>query len=110
MRFVGAKVLRVEDRRILTGRGHFVDDIQLPGMLHASFLRSPFAHARIVSIDVSAARTAPGVVPVYAAADLMTMTTAIPVQMAMGSKVPTFYALATEKVRFVGDPVVMVVA
>jgi carbon-monoxide dehydrogenase large subunit len=110
VRFVGEKVLRVEDRRILTGRGHYVDDIQLPGMLHASFLRSPFAHARIVSIDVSAARTAPGVVAVYTAEDLMTMTTAIPVQMAMGSKVPTFYALATEKVRFVGDPVVMVVA
>ena len=55
MRLIGARVPRVEDQRILTGRGHYIDDLQLPGMLHAAFLRSPFAHAEITGIDVSAA-------------------------------------------------------
>ncbi|HKE66846.1 MAG TPA: hypothetical protein VKB59_19655, partial [Micromonosporaceae bacterium] len=50
-RTVGSSTLRVEDLRILTGRGRYVDDVRLPGMLHAAFVRSPFAHARILSID-----------------------------------------------------------
>src|SRR5439155_22467004 len=61
-RFVGESVKRSEDLRILTGTGRYVDDVQLPGMLHAAFLRSPLAHARITAIDVSAARDLPGVV------------------------------------------------
>src|SRR5207249_8500394 len=61
-RFVGESVKRSEDLRILTGTGRYVDDVQLPGMLHAAFLRSPLAHARILSVDVSAARQLPGVV------------------------------------------------
>src|SRR5437660_1038951 len=64
-RFVGSSVKRVEDRRILTGRGTYVDDVKLPGMLHAVFLRSPMAHARLLSIDVSAARALRGVAAVY---------------------------------------------
>ena len=74
MRLVGAKVPRVEDRRILTGRGRYVDDLQLPHMLHAAFLRSPFAHARITGLDVTEARQAPGVVAVYTGEDMKAMT------------------------------------
>ena len=74
MRFVGAKVQRVEDRRILTGRGRYVDDLQLPDMLHAAFLRSPIAHARITGLDVTEARQADGVVAVYTGDDIKAMT------------------------------------
>jgi len=60
-RYVGTSVERSEDQRILTGTGIYVDDIVLPGMLHATFVRSPFAHARILSIDTSEAEAVPGV-------------------------------------------------
>ena len=56
-RYTGASIKRSEDPRILTGAGRYVDDIKLPGMLHAAFVRSPLAHARVVSVDVSAAST-----------------------------------------------------
>ena len=69
-RFTGTSVRRKEDPRILSGRGNYVADVELPGMLHATFLRSPFAHARIRSIDASAARHAPGVIAVYTGDDL----------------------------------------
>src|SRR5205814_2115576 len=69
-RYVGARVHRVEDARLLTGRGTYVDDISLPGMLHACFVRSPFARAAIRGIDVGAALAAPGVQFVFTAADL----------------------------------------
>ncbi|HET6811988.1 MAG TPA: xanthine dehydrogenase family protein molybdopterin-binding subunit [Acidimicrobiales bacterium] len=110
MRFVGAKVERVEDRRILTGRGHYVDDLKLPHMLHAAFLRSPLAHAVIGAVDASAARKAPGVVAVLTGRDLAEMTAPVEITMAFGAKVPKFPLLPTDKVRFVGDPVAMVVA
>ena len=60
VRSVGARVLRSEDPRILTGNGHYVDDTVLPGMLHAAFLRSTIPHGRLISVDVSEARRAPG--------------------------------------------------
>src|SRR6266487_719473 len=63
-------VRRREDPRLITGAGEFVDDLRVPGCLHAAFLRSPHAHARIRAIDVSVARKAPGVVAVLTAADL----------------------------------------
>ena len=69
-RFVGQRVARSEDARFLTGHGRYVDDITLPGMLHAAFARSDVARGRITAIDVSAARELPGVVAVYTAADL----------------------------------------
>ena len=69
-RYLNARVLRNEDDRLLTGRARFVDDVQLPGMLHVAFVRSDYAHARLLSVDCSAARERPGVVAVYAAADL----------------------------------------
>jgi CO/xanthine dehydrogenase Mo-binding subunit len=69
-RFVGAPITRNEDPRLLRGEALFVDDVDLPGMLHAAFYRSPYAHARLESIDVSAALARPGVVGVFTADDL----------------------------------------
>ncbi len=69
-RDIGARVRRVEDARLLRGRGTFVDDITRPGMRHACFVRSPFARARSRSIDTTAARAVPGVRAVFTAADL----------------------------------------
>jgi carbon-monoxide dehydrogenase large subunit len=69
-KFIGERVRRNEDARLLTGQALFVDDIEIPGMLHAAFMRSDYAHARILGIDVSAARERPGVVAVFTAADM----------------------------------------
>jgi carbon-monoxide dehydrogenase large subunit len=73
-RFTGASVKRSEDPRILTGTGCYVDDVRLPGMLHAAFVRSPFAHARIRDIDVTEARKVPGVMAVLTGQELDTLT------------------------------------
>ena len=69
-RYFGQPVKRNEDARLLTGTALFVDDVELTGMLHAAFLRSPYAHAKIVSIDVEAAKARPGVIAIYTAEDL----------------------------------------
>ena len=69
-RYVGQSVPRVEDDRVLTGRGRYVADISLPGLLHAVFVRSPLAHAKVNGIDAEPARSLPGVVAVLTAADL----------------------------------------
>jgi len=69
-RHFGARVARLEDPALLTGRGRFVDDIKLAGVLHACFVRSPHAHAKIRAMDVSAARNMPGVHAVLTADDL----------------------------------------
>src|SRR5713101_7303065 len=110
MRFIGSSVQRVEDQRILTGHGHYVDDLHLPGMLHAAFLRSPYAHARIVRIDVSAARAMPGVVAVFIGEDMQRLVGPMSVEYQTGMRNPTFHPLATDRVRLVGDPVALVVA
>src|SRR5580700_87330 len=113
-RYTGASIKRSEDPRILTGAGRYVDDIKLPGMLHAAFVRSPLAHAHVLSVDVSAARALPGVVAVLTGADLEAMT--VPAQdpllalFSTGGPTPEFTLLATDKVRFVGDPVAVVIA
>jgi aerobic carbon-monoxide dehydrogenase large subunit len=113
-RYTGASVKRSEDPRILAGRGRYVDDIKLPGMLHAAFVRSPLAHARVLAVDASAARALPGVVAVLTGADLDAVT--IPGQdplfamMAGPGPKPEYTLLATGKVRFAGDPVAVVVA
>ena len=109
MRLVGAKVARVEDRRILTGRGHYIDDLQLPHMLHAAFLRSPMAHARVGQVDISAAQQAPGVVAVYTGQDMRALSKPVHGPVSMGAS-PDYYPLVTDKVLFVGDLVAMVVA
>ena len=69
-RYAGTRVARVEDLRLVTGHGTFVDDVALAGLLHARFVRSPFARASIRGIDAAAARRAPGVRHVFTAADL----------------------------------------
>ena len=113
-RYTGASIKRSEDPRILTGAGRYVDDIKLPGMLHAAFARSPMAHAHVLSVDVSAARALPGVVAVLTGADLEAMTVpgpdALMALMGWAGPTPEFTLLATDKVRFMGDPVAIVVA
>jgi aerobic carbon-monoxide dehydrogenase large subunit len=113
-RYTGASIKRSEDPRILTGAGRYVDDIKLPGMLHAAFVRSPLAHARVLSVDVSAARALPGVVAALTGAEMEAMTVpgpdALMALMSWAGPTPEFTLLATDKVRFVGDPVAVVVA
>jgi len=113
-RYTGASIKRSEDPRILTGAGRYVDDIKLPGMLHAAFVRSPLAHGNVLSVDVSAARALPGVVAVLTGADLEAMTVPgpDPLMALFGAAGPTpeFTLLATDKVRLMGDPVAVVIA
>src|SRR5580765_6486189 len=105
-------VRRREDPRLITGAGEFVDDLRMPGCLHAAMLRSPHAHARIVSIDGSAARRAPGVVGVFVAADLGDVAGPIPIYAPHPAlPVPCrISVLARDRVRFVGEAVAGVVA
>src|SRR4051794_24543973 len=114
---IGQPVRRKEDVRLLTGRGTYTDDINRPGQLHAFVLRSPHAHARIRSIDTTAAQAAPGVAAVLtghdAAADGIGL---FPVMVEVPGKGGTKLfptpreILQTKKVRFVGDPVALVLA
>ncbi|NTY59449.1 xanthine dehydrogenase family protein molybdopterin-binding subunit [Mycolicibacterium sphagni] len=110
-RYAGTRVARVEDTRLLTGHGTYVDDIVRPGMLHACFVRSPFAHAKINSIDVSAALALPGVHAVLTAADLNPDVKEAWHAVA-GKDVPDTPRppLAEGEVKFVGDPVAIVIA
>ncbi|OJZ73833.1 xanthine dehydrogenase [Mycobacterium paraffinicum] len=110
-RYAGTRVQRVEDGRLLTGRGSFVDDISRPGMLHACFVRSPFARARINGIDASAALALPGVRAVFTAADLNPDVREAWHAVA-GKDVPDTPRppLAEGEAKFVGDPVALVVA
>ena len=78
--FIGRSVLRREDHRLLRGRGVFVGDLQLPGMLHAAIVRSDHAHARIVGIDTSAAAALPGVVAVVTGDDVVKALGPVPEQ------------------------------
>ena len=114
-RYTGASINRSEDPRILTGSGRYIDDIKLPGMLHAAFVRSPLAHARVLSVDASAARALPGVVAAFTGAELEAMTVPGPDALTalMGGSDPTTpesTLLATDKVRFAGDPIAVVIA
>jgi aerobic carbon-monoxide dehydrogenase large subunit len=110
-RYAGTRVARVEDPRLLTGRGAYVDDIYLPDMLHAAFVRSPLPRALIRSIDTSAAVALPGVHAVFTADDL-NPDAKQQWHTSIGSASPETPRppLAEEEVRFVGDPVALVVA
>ena len=112
--YIGAPIRRREDRRFLTGRGQFVDDVKLPNMLHAAILRSPHAHARIRSIDAAAALAMEGVVAVLTYEDIVAAVEPrpIPVRLRAYSDLLKYlqYPLAHRKVRYVGDPVAVVVA
>src|SRR5215510_13969615 len=105
-------VRRREDPRLITGAGAFVDDLRVPGCVHAAMLRSPHAHARIRSIDASAALKAPGVVGVFAAAEIGRAGEPMPIYAPHPAlPVPCrIRPLATDTVRFVGEPVAVVIA
>lgn len=108
---VGRSVPRREDPRLLTGRGRFVDDIALPGMLHAQFVRSTVAHGEIVSVDLSAVRQVPGVVAAFTADDLQLGDIVAELARPLSEYVPTAMPiLARDRVRYVGEPVAVVVA
>jgi carbon-monoxide dehydrogenase large subunit len=110
-RWIGASVPRREDPRLLAGRGRFVDDIHLPGMLHAGFVRSTVAHAALTSVDLSATREVPGVAAAYDAADLDLGDIVALLDRPPEEFTPTSMpVLAKDKVRFVGEPVALVVA
>jgi carbon-monoxide dehydrogenase large subunit len=104
---LGNRVRRVEDPELLTGRGTYVGNLRIPGMLRAAFVRSPFAHARVRAIDTSEAVALPGVVAVLTAADLgVAPFHGFMVLNEACARPP----LATDKVRFVGEAVVLVIA
>ena len=104
----GQSVERVEDAALLTGRGRFVDDLGIkPGTLHAAILRSPHAHARIAAIRTDAARSAPGIAAVLTAAEVM----AVSASLVVGVRAPIeCWPIAAGRVRYVGEPVAVVVA
>jgi carbon-monoxide dehydrogenase large subunit len=108
--YVGQRLKRTEDPRLIKGLAHYVDDIRLPDTLHVAFVRSVYAHARITSIDTSEALKAPGVVAVYTGKDVAKVGP-VPCASALpGLKVPDYRVLAQDKVYFVGQPIAAVVA
>src|SRR5437016_14383763 len=110
-KYVGKRQKRTEDPRLIQGLAHYVDDIKLPDTLHAVFLRSMYAHARIKSVDISAAAKVPGVVAIYSGKDVSAKIGAVPCAAALPDlKTPDHRVLATNKVYFVGHPVAVVVA
>ena len=110
-RYVGARVARKEDPRLLAGAGNFVADIKRHGMLHVAFRRSDHAHARIVSVDASAAAAMPGVAAVYAGEDIARLVKPYRATSRMKSYQPTdIPPLALGKLRYVGEAVAAVVA
>ncbi len=110
-RFFGQRVKRREDPRFLMGRANYIDDIVRPRMLHASFVRSTEAHGRIVSVDLSPALELYGVVGGLTGADLVDLVDPIRCDSTMSTWQGTaFHALATDRVRFVGEPVAVVAA
>jgi carbon-monoxide dehydrogenase large subunit len=110
--YIGSAIPRREDPRFLTGRGTFVDDIHLDGLCHATIVRSPLAHARIVEIDASAALAMPGVLAVLTFRDFADKAKPIPIRLAPIPRFDEFLQmpLASDKVRFVGEPVAVVIA
>ncbi len=116
-KYFGKRIKRNEDVRLLTGKAQFVDDVNFPDLLHVAFYRSDYAHGRIVNIDVAQARERPGVVAVYTAEDLGDYWQHGPLLVPPPTTIEritfherTHVPLARDKIRFVGEPIVMVVA
>jgi len=110
-KYVGKRVKRTEDPRLIKGLAHYVDDIRLPDTLHVAFVRSMYAHARINGIDTIAAANSPGVVAVYTGKDIAEKVGPVPCAAALPDlKVPDYRVLATGKALFVGHPIAAVVA
>ncbi|MCC6173966.1 MAG: xanthine dehydrogenase family protein molybdopterin-binding subunit [Chloroflexi bacterium] len=108
--YIGVPMKRVEDPLLARGAGTYVDDLHVPGALHLVFVRSPYAHARILGIDAGEARRLPGVVAVLTADDLDGATLPPPANTAPGAHVKVAPPLARDVARFVGEPVAAVVA
>ncbi len=116
-KYIGQRIRRNEDPRLLTGQALFVDDVQMPGMLHAAFLRSDYAHARLRSMDACAARVHPGVVAVYTAEDMGDFWRPGPLLVPAPHSIPglifnkrTQIPLVKDKARHVGEPLAVVIA
>src|SRR5262249_25615595 len=105
---VGVARKRVEDPRLLRGEGAYVDDLHEPGCLHAAFVRSPYPHARIRGIETAAARAVPGVVDVFTSADITSRLPPAP-RAVPGALGDVALPLASDTVRFVGEPLAVVV-
>ena len=111
LRYTGMRIKRLEDPRLLSGRGRYLDDLALPRMLFASFVRSPHAHARIVGIDAAAARALPGVIAVFTADDLRSAAKPLAPRLDGTGFTPTAWpALADGVARYCGEAVAVVVA
>ncbi len=109
-KYVGQRVKRTEDPRLIKGLAHYVDDIRLPDTLHVAFVRSVYPHARIQGIDASEALKLPGVVAVYVGKDVAKVGS-VPCASALPDlKVPDYRVLAQDRVYFVGHPIAAVVA
>jgi carbon-monoxide dehydrogenase large subunit len=109
----GQAIKRREDPRLITGQGSYIDDIKLPGMLHAAILRSPYAHAKINSINTEAAKALPGVVAVITGEEIAKEQNPLPCAFPAGhveNNINTPRALAIDTVRFTGDGVAIVIA
>jgi carbon-monoxide dehydrogenase large subunit len=111
MNYVGRPLKRVEDPRLIKGIASYVDDINLAGLLHVAFLRSPYAHAKLTGINTDAAKAVPGVVAVFTGPEINDKCGVVPCAAAMPvSKAPKHTVLASDRVYFVGHPVAVVVA
>jgi len=108
-KWVGQALERTEDRRLLTTAGHFIDDLALPGLAHAAYVRSPHARARIRHIDVRRALDHPGVYAVLTGDDVAQLTRPQRGRVPLPNS-PKVYALAYQQVRYVGEPVVGIAA
>src|SRR5215471_9199848 len=111
--YIGQSVKRFEDPRLLTGQGAFLDDVKLPGMLHAAVLRSSHAHAHLTAIDTAAAQHTPGVVCVITADDLEGLVDSVPTRRETEAETlqpPVHPVLARGKVCYTGQPIAIVVA
>jgi len=107
-KLVGQRVKRREDPRLIQGRGTYVDDVKIAGMQHIAFKRSDIAHGKIKSIDVSAAQAMDGVEAVFTGAQIAKLLAPMPIGTPFPS--PEHRAVATDVVRFAGEPVAVVVA
>ena len=108
-KYIGKPMKRKEDPRLIQGLAHYVDDIRLADMLHMAVLRSPYAHAKIRSVDASKAKSAPNVVAVLTGEDLAGKIGPIPCAAVIPDmKAAMRLPLATDKVRFVGEPIAVI--
>ena len=110
--FIGTPMERREDMRFLRGRGEYVDDVNIPGLLYAVILRSSVAHGRLVSIDASAALAVPGVHSVITGADMHGGPPIIPMRLQPLPEFKPFEqpVIAHDKVRYVGEPIAVLLA